>query len=176
MTRALTFATDDGSDVCSPARFRHLLDPLSRDRVPLSFTLDYGEIPPNLEVEGVERALLDMLVLARDLARDVQSRGPCRSGRRSSSGRSTVRCERVGSGCHVGLGEGRIEDAVDLDGQFEVHPVRRGGTGCRFAGDSSMEDKHMSSSAQAADTHTLREDGGLVMRSPLEASKESLAS
>lgn len=39
-----------------------------------------------------------------------------------------------------------------------------------------MEDKHMSSSAQAADTHTLREDGGLVMRSPLEASKESLAS
>lgn len=63
-----TFSTHDGADVCPSSRLGHLAQPLLGDRVPLALALDDAKVAPDLEVERVVRALLDVLVLARDLA------------------------------------------------------------------------------------------------------------
>lgn len=105
---ALTFSANNRAHIRSSTRLRHLPQPFPRNTVPLPLTLDNREIAPDLQIECMVRSLLDMLVLARNLARNMQGR---RTGCPGGGGDG---CRGVGSGrggCGggiVGLGERRV--------------------------------------------------------------------
>lgn len=144
----LTFSADDSAYFSSSPRFRHFKDPFLRNRVPLPLPLDDCEIPADLQVQRVKGALLDVHVLRRYLAGDVQRCG-------AGGGRllMLLRCFRdrrrwSGSSCRGGAGSGRcsrgrvgksgVDDLGDDDRQRQVHAMRCRGSRRRFGRNSSV--------------------------------------
>lgn len=70
-TFRLTLPANDRSHLCPPPRLSDFPDPLPRDAVPLSLTLDDGEVPPDLEIESVVATARDGGLLRGDRAGDV---------------------------------------------------------------------------------------------------------